>query len=79
MSDNTYSLNYLRIVAINNNSENIFRMKRYFLIFMTTGQIFIVQFTFWRSLNICLNWKETEENGKNICQISIFFLRELRT
>ena len=60
--------------------ENILRTKRYFLIFMTTGQTFIVQFIFWRNLNICLHWKETlEENGKHIWQTSIFFLRELKT
>ena len=55
-------------------------MKRHFLIFMITGQTFTVQFVFWRSLDICLNWKEIlEENGKHICQISIFFSRELKT
>ena len=59
--------------------ENILRTKRYFLIFMTTGQTFIVQFIFWRSLDIYLNWKEREENEKHICQISIFFSRELKT
>ena len=46
---------------------------------MTTGQTFIVQFIFWRSLDIYLNWKEREENEKHICQISIFFSRELKT
>ena len=47
---------------------------------MITGQTFTVQFVFWRSLDICLNWKEIlEENGKHICQISIFFSRELKT
>ena len=59
--------------------ENILRTKRYFLIFMTTGQTFIVQFIFWRSLNICLHWKETlKENGKHICQISIFFFERVK-
>ena len=45
---------------------------------MTTGQTFIVQFIFWRSLDIYLNWKEREENEKHISQISIFFSRELK-
>ena len=64
-----YALLQLTIIV-----ENILRTKRYFLIFMTTGQTFIVQFIFCRSLNICLHWKETlEENGEHICQISIFF------
>ena len=80
MSDNTYSSDSLRIITIMIMEENILRMKRYFLILMTTGQTFIVQFIFWRSLNICLNLKKTlEENGKHMCQISIFFSRELKT
>ena len=50
--------------------ENILRTKRYFLIFMTSGQTFIVQFIFWRSLNICLHWKE------NTSAKYQYFLRE---
>ena len=80
MSDNTYSSDSLRIITINDNGGKHIKNETLFLNIETTGQTFIVQFIFWRSLNICLNLKKTlEENGKHMCQISIFFSRELKT
>ena len=79
MSDNTYGSNDLRCIRLTDIKGKHVKNDTLFLIFMTTGQISIIQikFIFGGAMNFYQNWKDIfGKSGKNIYLILIFYSTE---
>ena len=78
MSDNTYGSYDLRSARLTDIEGRHIKEDTLFLTFMIIGQIFITQIKliFGGTMNLCQSWKEVfKGNGKNICLLLIFYLR----
>ena len=79
MSDNTYSSDSLRIITINDNGGKHIKNETLFLNIDDYWTNFHSTIYFLEKPEYLFKFEKTEENGKHMCQISIFFSRELKT